>query len=154
MLFAIQAMCRVIRFVLARYGHYYQPDRRSHLTAFAFVYDKIKPDLQLCSISGGTDIVSCFVLGCPVQPVFAGEIQTRGLGMKTDVLDEDGTSLIGKQGELCCTAPFPAMPVKFWNDPDGSKYKAAYFEHFQGIWRHGDWATMTCTRRHDHSWPV
>ena len=72
---------------------------------FAFVYDKIKPDLQLCSISGGTDIVSCFVLGCPVQPVFAGEIQTRGLGMKTDVLDEDGTSLIGKQGELCCTAP-------------------------------------------------
>ena len=63
--------------------------------------------------------------------------------MKTDVLDEDGTSLIGKQGELCCTAPFPAMPVKFWNDPDDSKYKAAYFEHFQGIWRHGDWATMT-----------
>ncbi|MGB0584872.1 MAG: acetoacetate--CoA ligase, partial [Candidatus Puniceispirillaceae bacterium] len=110
---------------------------------FAFVYDKIKPDLQLCSISGGTDIVSCFVLGCPVQPVFAGEIQTRGLGMKTDVLDEDGLSLIGKQGELCCTAPFPAMPVKFWNDPDGSKYKAAYFEHFPGIWRHGDWATMT-----------
>ena len=110
---------------------------------FAFVYDKIKPDLQLCSISGGTDIVSCFVLGCPVQPVFAGEIQTRGLGMKTDVLDEDGTSLIGKQGELCCTAPFPAMPIKFWNDPDGSKYKTAYFEHFQGIWRHGDWATMT-----------
>ena len=110
---------------------------------FAFVYDKIKSDLQLCSISGGTDIVSCFVLGCPVQPVFAGEIQTRGLGMKTDVLDEDGTSLIGKQGELCCTAPFPAMPVKFWNDPDDSKYKAAYFEHFQGIWRHGDWATLT-----------
>ena len=78
-----------------------------------------------------------------IQPVFAGEIQTRGLGMQTDVLDEDGTSLIGKQGELCCTAPFPAMPVKFWNDADGSKYKAAYFEHFQGIWRHGDWATMT-----------
>ena len=63
--------------------------------------------------------------------------------MKTEVLDEDGTSLIGKQGELCCTAPFPAMPLKFWNDPDDSKYKAAYFEHFQGIWRHGDWATMT-----------
>ena len=110
---------------------------------FAFVYDKIKSDLQLCSISGGTDIVSCFVLGCPVQPVFAGEIQARGLGMKTEVLDEDGTSLIGKQGELCCTAPFPAMPLKFWNDPDDSKYTAAYFEHFQGIWRHGDWATMT-----------
>ena len=110
---------------------------------FAFVYDKIKSDLQLCSISGGTDIVSCFVLGCPVQPVFAGEIQTRGLGMKTDVLDDDGTSVTGQQGELCCTAPFPSMPVKFWNDPDGSKYKSAYFEHFPGIWRHGDWATMT-----------
>ena len=110
---------------------------------FAFVYDKIKPDVQLCSISGGTDIVSCFALGCPVQPVFAGEIQTRGLGMKTDVLDDDGDSIIGQQGELCCTAPFPSMPIKFWNDSDGTKYESAYFEKFSGIWRHGDWATLT-----------
>jgi len=78
-----------------------------------------------------------------VQPVYAGEIQTRGLGMQTDVLDETGNSITGIQGELCCTAPFPSMPVKFWNDPDGNKYRAAYFEHFPGIWRHGDWATLT-----------
>ena len=110
---------------------------------FAFVYAKIKPDVQLSSISGGTDIVSCFALGCPVQPVFAGEIQTRGLGMKTDVLDKSGNSINGKQGELCCTAPFPSMPIKFWNDPDGTKYQSAYFNHFSGIWRHGDWATLT-----------
>ena len=110
---------------------------------FAFVYEAIKPDVQLCSISGGTDIVSCFVLGCPVQPVLAGQIQTRGLAMKTDVLDESGNSITDQQGELCCTAPFPSMPVKFWNDPTGSAYKAAYFEHFPNIWRHGDWATMT-----------
>ncbi len=110
---------------------------------FAFVYDAIKPDVQLCSISGGTDIVSCFVLGCPVQPVFAGQIQTRGLAMKTDVLDDNGNSITERQGELCCTAPFPSMPVKFWNDPTGSTYKAAYFEHFPNIWRHGDWATLT-----------
>ena len=110
---------------------------------FAFVYESIKPDVQLCSISGGTDIVSCFVLGCPVQPVLAGQIQTRGLAMKTDVLDDDGNSITDRQGELCCTAPFPSMPVKFWNDPTGSAYKAAYFEHFPNIWRHGDWATLT-----------
>ena len=109
---------------------------------FAFVYDNIKRDVQLSSISGGTDIVSCFVLGCPVQPVFAGEIQTRGLGMKTEVLDDDGNSIMEAQGELCCTAPFPAMPVKFWNDPNGSKYKSAYFDHFPGVWRQGDWATL------------
>jgi len=110
---------------------------------FAFVYNEIKSNLRLSSISGGTDIVSCFALGTPVQPVYAGEIQTRGLGMKTDVLDDDGNSVVGVQGELCCTAPFPSMPVKFWNDPDGSKYKAAYFEHYPGLWRHGDWATLT-----------
>ena len=110
---------------------------------FAFVYEAIKPDVQLCSISGGTDIVSCFVLGCPVQPVLAGQIQTRGLAMKTDVLDESGNSITDRQGELCCTAPFPSMPVKFWNDPTGSAYKAAYFEHFPNVWRHGDWATLT-----------
>ena len=110
---------------------------------FAFVYDNIKPDLQLCSISGGTDIVSCFVLGCPILPVYAGEIQTRGLGMKTQILDDAGNSITGQEGELCCTAPFPTMPIKFWNDADGSKYKAAYFDKYPSIWRHGDWATLT-----------
>ena len=109
---------------------------------FEFVYKAIKSDLQLCSISGGTDIVSCFVLGCPTQPVNAGEIQTRGLGMAVDILDDAGKPVIDSQGELCCVAPFPSMPVMFWNDPDGTKYRAAYFEHFPGIWRHGDWATL------------
>ena len=109
---------------------------------FDFVYQSIKHDVQLCSISGGTDIVSCFVLGTPSQAVYAGEIQTRGLGMAVDVLDDDGQSVRDKQGELCCCAPFPSMPVMFWNDADGSKYKSAYFEHFPGVWRHGDWATL------------
>ncbi|MEC7092895.1 MAG: acetoacetate--CoA ligase [Pseudomonadota bacterium] len=111
--------------------------------AFAFIYDAVNPDLQLASISGGTDLISCFVLGSPTQPVYAGEIQTRGLGMAVEVLDEDGTPVTGEQGELCCVKPFPSMPVKFWNDPDGAKYRAAYFEHFDGVWRHGDWATLT-----------
>lgn len=110
---------------------------------FDFVYDAINPSLQLCSISGGTDIVSCFVLGCPTQPVIAGEIQVRALGMAVAVLDDDGAPIAQQQGELCCLAPFPSMPVKFWNDPGDAKYKAAYFEHFPGLWRHGDWATLT-----------
>ena len=111
--------------------------------AFEFIYDEINPDLQLCSISGGTDLISCFVLGSPTQPVHAGEIQTRGLGMAVDILDEDGQPVVGDQGELCCLKPFPSMPVMFWNDPGDAKYRAAYFEHFDGIWRHGDWATLT-----------
>ena len=111
--------------------------------AFEFIYGEINPDLQLCSISGGTDLISCFVLGSPTQPVHAGEIQTRGLGMAVDILDEDGRPVIGEQGELCCLKPFPSMPVMFWNDPGDAKYRAAYFEHFDGIWRHGDWATLT-----------
>ena len=111
--------------------------------AFEFIYDEINADLQLCSISGGTDLISCFVLGSPTQPVHAGEIQTRGLGMAVDILDEDGQPITGEQGELCCLKPFPSMPVKFWNDPGDAKYRAAYFEHFDGIWRHGDWATLT-----------
>ena len=111
--------------------------------AFEFIYDEINPDLQLCSISGGTDLISCFVLGSPTQPVHAGEIQTRGLGMAVDILDEDGQPVTGEQGELCCLKPFPSMPVMFWNDPGDAKYRAAYFEHFDGIWRHGDWATLT-----------
>jgi acetoacetyl-CoA synthetase len=110
---------------------------------FDFVYEAIRDDLQLCSMSGGTDIIGCFVLGTPVQPVYAGEIQTRALGLAVDILDDEGQPVTGAQGELCCTRPFPSMPVKFWNDTDDAKYKAAYFEHFPGIWRHGDWATLT-----------
>ena len=111
--------------------------------AFAFIYEEVSPRLQLASISGGTDLISCFVLGTPTQPVYAGEIQTRGLGMAVAVLDDDGIPVVGQQGELCCLKPFPSMPVQFWNDPDGAKYRSAYFEHFEGIWRHGDWATLT-----------
>jgi len=111
--------------------------------AFAFIYEEVGTNLQLASISGGTDLISCFVLGTPTQPVYAGEIQTRGLGMAVEVLDDDGHPVTGQQGELCCLKPFPSMPVQFWNDPDGAKYRAAYFEHFKGIWRHGDWATLT-----------
>ena len=117
----------------------------SPLTAdgFDFVYQGIKSDLQLASISGGTDIVSCFVLGCPVRPVYAGEIQARGLGMDMAILDEAGNRLAGAPGELCCLSPFPAMPLGFWNDPDGSRYHSAYFDVYDNIWRHGDWASLT-----------
>lgn len=110
---------------------------------FDFVYSSIQPNVQLASISGGTDLISCFVLGCPILPVYAGEIQARGLGMAVDVWDEEGRSVIGQQGELVCAKPFPSMPIGFWGDDDGSKYRGAYFEHFPGIWRHGDWATLT-----------
>jgi len=110
---------------------------------FDFVYKAIHPKIQLASISGGTDLISCFVLGCPILPVHAGEIQVRGLGMAVDIWDEEGNSVTEQQGELVCTKPFPSMPIGFWDDTDGSKYRAAYFEHFPGIWRHGDWATLT-----------
>jgi acetoacetyl-CoA synthetase len=112
--------------------------------SFDFVYSHIKRDLHLASISGGTDIVSCFVLGIPTKPVWRGEIQARGLGMKVEVFDENGRSLPpGEKGELVCTMPFPSMPLGFWNDPDGRKYHAAYFETFPGVWRHGDYASLT-----------
>ena len=111
--------------------------------SFDYVYDSVKPDVQLSSISGGTDIISCFALGNPIAPVWRGEIQTRGLGMKVEVFDDDARSVVGQQGELVCTAPFPSMPIAFWNDPDGSKYRAAYFERFPNVWRHGDWAELT-----------
>jgi len=106
---------------------------------FEFVYDAIKSDLQLSSISGGTDLNGCFALGNPMGPVYSGELQCRGLGMKVEAFDENGKSVIGKKGELVCTAPFPSMPVSFWNDPDGTKYKAAYFDVYPGVWRHGDY---------------
>ena len=111
--------------------------------SFDFVYDAIKPDLHLASISGGTDIVACFVGGVPTKPVYKGEIQGPALGMATDVWSEDGTPVKGEKGELVCTAPFPSMPIMFWNDPEGEKYHAAYFERFPGVWCHGDFAEWT-----------
>jgi len=110
---------------------------------FDWVYSEIKQDILLASISGGTDIVSCFVLGNPVLPVWRGEIQCRGLGMAVDVFDDDGQPVRGTKGELVCTKPFPVMPVGFWNDPDGAKYHAAYFERFENIWCHGDFSELT-----------
>jgi len=110
---------------------------------FDYVYRAVKQDLQLASISGGTDIVSCFALGCPIRPVYRGEIQCRGLGMAVDIFDEAGRPLRGVRGELVCTAPFPSMPLGFWNDPQGVKYRAAYFERFPGVWHHGDYASIT-----------
>jgi len=111
--------------------------------SFDYVYRAIKPQLLLGSISGGTDIVSCFALACPLLPVYRGELQTRGLGMKVAILDDDARPVRETPGELACTAPFPSMPVGFFNDADGSKYHAAYFERFDNIWCHGDWATLT-----------
>jgi acetoacetyl-CoA synthetase len=110
---------------------------------FDYVYREIKADMLLASISGGTDILSCFVLGNPVLPVHRGEIQCRGLGMAVDVFDDEGRPVRGEKGELVCTKPFPVMPVGFWNDPDGSKYRAAYFERFDNLWCHGDFAELT-----------
>ena len=110
---------------------------------FDFVYRAIKADVHLASISGGTDIVSCFALGCPTLPVHRGEIQCRGLGMAVEIFDDHGKPLHGDRGELVCTAPFPSMPVAFWNDPDGARYRAAYFERFPAVWHHGDYAALT-----------
>ncbi len=111
--------------------------------SFDYVYGSVKRDLHLASISGGTDIISCFALGNPIAPVWRGELQTRGLGMAVDVFGADGQPVRGVAGELVCTRPFPSMPVAFWNDPDGAKYRAAYFEVYPGVWRHGDWAEVT-----------
>ncbi len=110
---------------------------------FSFVYDGIKQDVHLASISGGTDIVSCFVLGVPIEPVWSGEIQAAGLGMAVDVWDDDARPVRQEKGELVCTRAFPSMPVGFWNDPDGAKYRAAYFERFDNVWCHGDFAEWT-----------
>ena len=112
--------------------------------SYDYVYSEIKPNLCLSSISGGTDIVSCFVPGCPILPVYRGEIQCAGLGMAVEIRRDDGSAAdIDETGELCCTLPFPAMPVFFWGDEDGSKYRAAYFEKFPGIWAQGDFAKKT-----------
>ncbi len=114
-----------------------------HANQFDWVYDAVKHDVQLSSISGGTDLIGCFVLGSPLHPVYSGEIQCLALGMKVESVDDDGRPLIGSQGELVCSAPFPSMPVGFWNDPDGAKYRAAYFERFPGRWHHGDFIEIT-----------
>ncbi len=113
--------------------------------SFDFVYESIASDVQLSSISGGTDILSCFAIGNPILPVRRGELQCKGLGMATDVFDDDGDTVIGKQGELVCTAPFPSTPVGFWNDPQDRRFRAAYFERFAGIWAQGDIALQTAT---------
>ena len=114
-------------------------------SSFDYVYRSVKEDVRLSSISGGTDIISCFALGEPTLPVRRGELQTRGYGMRVEVFDEQGHASVGESGELVCSAPFPSMPVRFWNDPDGTKYRAAYFEQYPNVWRHGDWAELTST---------
>jgi acetoacetyl-CoA synthetase len=111
--------------------------------SFDYVYTRVKRDVRLSSISGGTDIISCFAGGNPIGPVWRGELQKRALAMNVQIFDETGRSVIGQPGELVCTTPFPSMPVAFWNDPDGSKYRAAYFDVYPNVWRHGDWAELT-----------
>lgn len=111
--------------------------------SFRYVYRDVKPDVQLASISGGTDIVSCFALGCPILPVYEGELQCRGLGMRVLAFNGYGQSITKQQGELVCASSFPSMPICFWNDPDNSKYRAAYFSVFPNIWHHGDYVEIT-----------
>jgi acetoacetyl-CoA synthetase len=110
---------------------------------YDFVAEAVGADVQLASISGGTDIVSCFALGNPLLPVYRGELQCRGLGMKVEVWNDEGRAVTGRKGELVCTAPFPSMPVGFWDDADGRRYRAAYFERYPGVWHHGDYALLT-----------
>ena len=111
--------------------------------SFDYVYDAIKKDVCLASISGGTDIISCFVLGCPIVPVYRGECQCRGLGLAVDVFDPLGSPVLDEKGELVCTKTFPCQPVYFWNDTDGSKYHNAYFARYENIWHHGDYVKLT-----------
>lgn len=110
--------------------------------SFTWVYDQVKPDLMLASITGGTDILSCFALGCPVVPVRLGELQRRGLGMAVEVWDSAGQAMVGEAGELVCTKSFPSMPTGFWQDHDGQRYHQAYFDTYPNIWRHGDWVEL------------
>ena len=111
--------------------------------SYDYVYRDVKERVLLASISGGTDIISCFALGNPLLPVYRGELQCRGLGMKVEILDDAGQSVWEEKGELACTAPFPSMPVFFWNDPDGAKYQKAYFSRIPNVWCHGDHALLT-----------
>jgi acetoacetyl-CoA synthetase len=114
-----------------------------HPQSYRYVYREVKPDVQLSSISGGTDLMACFGCGCPIQPVYEGEIQVLSLGMKTEVYDDDGKPLHGEQGELVCSAPFPSVPIGFWGDTDGSRFRATYFARYPNVWWHGDLATIT-----------
>jgi len=131
--------------------HYAMPQLRALLSTgspllphqYEYVYEQIKTDIQLSSISGGTDIISCFALGNPMLPVYAGELQCLGLGMSVEIYDDSGHPLQQTQGELVCTKPFPSMPIGFWNDPDQTRYRHAYFEQFPGVWTHGDFAMIT-----------
>jgi acetoacetyl-CoA synthetase len=113
------------------------------IEGFKFIYQEVKNDLQLASIAGGTDLNGCFALGNPMAPVYAGELQCRGLAMDVRAFDELGNELIDEQGELVCCKPFPSMPIYFWDDPDGSKYHSAYFDVYPNVWRHGDFVTVT-----------
>ena len=135
-----------------RPGEDYQlPDLRAVLStgsplapeSFDYVYDAVGRDLQLASIAGGTDLLSCFALGNPLLPVRRGELQCLGLGMAVQIFDDAGNAVVGQHGELVCTQPFPSAPVCFWNDPGNARYKAAYFERYPGIWAHGDFAELT-----------
>jgi len=110
--------------------------------SFDYVYRDLKEDVLLASISGGTDIISCFALGNPTLPVYRGELQCRGLGMKVAAYNSQGKAVTNEKGELVCELPFPSMPIYFWNDPAGKKYQAAYFEKFPGVWTHGDFITI------------
>jgi acetoacetyl-CoA synthetase len=111
--------------------------------SFDYIYDSIKSDISVMSISGGTDIISCFVLGNPIAPVWRGEIQTAGLGMSVQIFDDEGQPVQNKKGELVCTKPFPSMPIYFWNDPEKEKYHDTYFAEFDNVWCHGDFAEIT-----------
>lgn len=111
--------------------------------SFDWVYQEVKADLQLASITGGTDLISCFAGGCPIAPVRRGELQKRGLGMAVQVWAEQDQPVVGEAGELVCTESFPSMPTGFWNDPDGTRYHEAYFDFYPGVWRHGDWVALT-----------
>jgi acetoacetyl-CoA synthetase len=113
------------------------------IEGFEFIYSEVKSDLQLASISGGTDLNGCFALGNPIGPVYAGELQCRGLAMDVRALDENGKPVVNRQGELVCCKPFPSMPIYFWDDPDGRKYHSAYFDVYPNIWRHGDFIEIT-----------
>ncbi len=146
------------KYLDALHKHGYHPGSTHKLTAlrtltstgsplapesFEYVYRTIKSDLHLASIAGGTDLISCFMLGVPTQPVWRGEIQARGLGMAVEVFDDQGQAVRGEKGELVCTRPFPSMPLGFWNDDEGGKYHAAYFDRFANVWCHGDFVELT-----------
>ncbi|KAG1658114.1 Acetoacetyl-coenzyme A synthetase [Nymphon striatum] len=111
--------------------------------SYDYIYDKVKTDVCLSSISGGTDIVSCFALGCPILPVYRGELQCKGLGMQVEIWNDKGETVVNEKGELVCAKPFPCMPIGFWNDPDGKKYFDAYFATYENTWCHGDYVTET-----------